>query len=364
MTRRTLVSPAIEVSSLAEAIELYFERGWTDGLPVVPPEEERVLEFLQAGGREPDEILGVLPARRRVLTAEKVAINAVMAGCLPEYMPVVNAAVEAMTDPSYNLHGCTASTAGAANLIIVHGPISRRLGVNHRQSILGSVGFRSNATIGRAITLILRNVCGTIPGVIDMATFGHPGKFTYCIAEDEQVEGWTPLHVERGFRVQESAVTVYSGEAPHYIENEEAREPEGILKTIARGMADPANQWPGGFLGADQGAERPRNAYNWCVVISPQHRSYLLAAGWSKGQMREFLWEHARFTRQELWRIGRSEKPRDEVEANETFVAAQSPDDILLLTGGGDAGGFSVVVPPWAAQVQVAVTRRVRTKGE
>src|SRR5207253_2863502 len=150
MTKSTLASPVIEVSSLAEAMEVYYERGWTDGLPIVPPEEHRVVEFLRAGGREPDEVLGVLPARRRVITAEKAAINAVMAGCLPQYMPVVNAAVEAMTDPSYGLHGCTASTAGAANLIIVHGPISRELRVNHRHSIFGSVGFRANATIGRA----------------------------------------------------------------------------------------------------------------------------------------------------------------------------------------------------------------------
>jgi hypothetical protein len=349
----------LTADSIREAIEFYYERGWTDGLPVVPADEATVREFLAADDREPGEILGVLPQRNRVITAEKVAINAVMAGCKPEYMPVVNTAVEAMTDPIYNLHGCTASTAGAANLVIVHGPIARRLDVNYRQSIFGSVGYRSNATIGRALTLVLRNVCDTVPGVIDMATFGHPGKFTFCVAEDEKVEGWPPLHVDRGLQARDSAVTVFSAEAPHYIENEEARTPERILLTIARGMADPSNQWPGGFLGTDQGAVRADKSYNWLVVISPQHRAYLLGAGWSKAQMREFLFEHARFTREDLWRIGRADEPSPE-EAGETYVAVASPDDIMLMTGGGDAGGFSCVLPPWAAQAQPAITRKIR----
>ncbi len=349
MTRPTLASHTVEASSLHEAIELYFESGWTDGLPVVPPDENTVVAFLAAGGRAPDEVLGVVPARRRVITAEKIAINAVMAGCRPEYMPVVNAAVEAICDPAFNLHACSASTGGAAVLVIVHGPAARQLGVNHGYSLFGP-GFRANATIGRAIRLVIQNVCGGVPGVMDLATLGHPGKFSYCVAEDEHVDVWTPLHVERGLRLRDSAVTVFAAEAPHQVANEESRTPEGILASVARAMADPANQW--------YGAGHPHRNYG--VVICPQHREYILGAGWSKRRVREFLFENARVTREELWRAGRSKKPRG---PGKPFLAVGRPDDILLLTGGSDAGGFSAVLPPWVGGSSMAVTKRVADSG-
>ena len=165
-------------------------------------------------GRSPDEILGYVPVRQRRITVEKVAINAVMAGCLPEYMPVVLAAVEAMCDEGYNLHGSSASTGGSATLLIVNGPIAKELGINSGANLFGP-GCRANATIGRALRLILMNVCGAIPGTLDRSTMGHPGKYTYCIAENEADSPWEPYHVEKGFAADTSTVTVLPALGPH-----------------------------------------------------------------------------------------------------------------------------------------------------
>src|SRR5579884_2879843 len=214
MTAGAITSARHELDDALQAIEFYFEKGWTDGLPVVPPTEARVREFLDRAGRAPDEIIGRLDARRRVVSAEKVAINAVMAGCLPEYTPVVMAAIAAMSENAFGLHGISASTGGAAVLVIVHGPIVADLGVNSGVNLFGP-GNRANATIGRAVRLVLMNCFGAQPGLLDKATIGHPGKYAYCIAEDEAGSPWEPLHVARGLRPDQSAVTVFAAEGPH-----------------------------------------------------------------------------------------------------------------------------------------------------
>ena len=172
MTVRSLTSKRLEFASADEAIESYLERGWTDGLPVVPPTPVRVGDFLEYSGRPPSEIIGAEPTKGRVITAEKVAINAVMAGCLPEYGPVVLAAVEALCKPSFNLHAITVSTAGAAVLVAVNGPAASETGLNSGVSLFGP-GHRANATIGRAVRLAIGNVTGAAPGVLDKATLGH-----------------------------------------------------------------------------------------------------------------------------------------------------------------------------------------------
>ena len=199
-----------------EAIERGYELGWSDGLPVAPPTVARVAEFIGGAGRAPEEIIGELPERRRVITVEKAAANAVMAGCRPEYFPVILAAAEAMLDPVFNLVGPSSSMGGAAVLVIVNGPVAGQIGLNSRNNLFGP-GNRANGTIGRAIRLILMNACAAIPGLFDRSVIGHPGKYTYCIAEAEGETHWTPLHIERGFAPGDSAVTVFAGESPRQI---------------------------------------------------------------------------------------------------------------------------------------------------
>ena len=196
-----------------EAIEKCYELGWTDGLPVVPPTQERVAEFLQRAGRQAGEVVGEIRERRREITAGKVAANAVMAGCLPEHLPVVLAATEAMLDPVFNLVGPSSSMGGAAVLVIVNGPVAGQLNINSRNNLFGP-GNRANATIGRSIRLILMNACAAVPGLFDRSVIGHPGKFSYCIAEADTQTHWTPLHVERGFSPDRSTVTVFASESP------------------------------------------------------------------------------------------------------------------------------------------------------
>ena len=184
MAAYELASKSVSLQESDDPIEYYFERGWTDGLPVVPPTAEKIGAFLDAAGRSPSEILGTEPVRGRVVTLEKVAINAVMAGCRPEYFPVVVATIEAMLEPEHNLHAVTVSTMGAAPLLVVNGPVVDEIGLNSGVSVFGP-GRRANATIGRAIRLTIMNVTGALPGDLDQSSLGHAGKYTWCIAEDE-----------------------------------------------------------------------------------------------------------------------------------------------------------------------------------
>ena len=187
----------------------YQERGWTDGLPIVPPAEARVREFLRQTDRDPREIVGILPPRQGEATVEKLAINAVMAGCRPEYFPVVLAAVEALADPLFNLDSVQATTHPVAPLIVVHGAYGRRIGVHAGSGCFGP-GFRANATIGRALRLVIRNVCRAVPGFLDRATFSWPLRYSFCFAEREEASEWTPLHVQLGYRPDDSVVTIRS----------------------------------------------------------------------------------------------------------------------------------------------------------
>src|SRR6266571_8078360 len=203
--------------------------------PIVPPTEERVREFLVEAGLQPGHIIGTEPVRRRQITAEKVAINAVMAGCLPEYLPVVVAAVEAMCQEEFCLHGSTASTGGSAQFVVVNGPVRRAIGMNATHNLLGN-GSRANATIGRALRLIVINALGGIPGTLDRSTLGHAGKFTYCIAEDEEDSPWQPLAQERGVPEGVSAVTVLAVESLRQVMNEWTDEPAELCETFAAEM--------------------------------------------------------------------------------------------------------------------------------
>jgi hypothetical protein len=339
-----LKSTRIEVDDALEAIELYFENAWTDGLPVVPPTEARVMQFLAACGHEPDDVIGTVPQRRRIVTAEKIAINAVMAGCRPEYMPVIIAAFQAMTEELFNLHGITVTTGGPAPLLIVNGPIAKRLGMNAGVSIFGP-GWRSNATIGRAIRLILINACGTEPGVMDKATIGHPGKFSFCIAEDEENSPWEPLHVMKGFDRKQSAVTVFACDAPKQVANN--RDPLCILDTIAATVTDP------GSISVPAVGE-------FLVVVPVEPRAHLHDAGWSKRDMQEYLFEHTMLTAEDYTKVRRHPmRQLSEEGAQPSYPSVEKPEDFLITAGGGPAGAFTAVLPPWWGRVSYSVTRQI-----
>jgi len=344
MNTHPLRSAGYDVADAYEANELFQRNGWTDGLPIVPPTETLVQRFLGAADLAPGDIVGVEPVRRRRISAEKVAIAAVMAGCLPEYMRVVTALVRAVCEPAYGLHGCTASTGGSAPFVVVNGPILREIGMNATHNVLGN-GSRANATLGRSLRLLILNVLGGVPGGLDRSTLGHPGKFTFCVAEDEEDNPWLPLATERGAPPGGSAVTVLAAESPHQVMNEWTRDPREILDTYAAAIR--ANMltysiWAG----------------NYAIVIAKQQREVFAAAGWSKQDIRAYLFESARVKRREWRAVGKAAIAARHDE-DKVYPALRSPDDLLVVAAGGPAGGFGAVVPPWYGVKSLAVTRTI-----
>src|SRR6267143_2125343 len=272
----TLTSKRYQVQDVGDAIEFCFAQGWTDGLPVVPPTPERVGAMLEAARLAPQQQVAFITNRVVSITAEKVAINAVMAGCKPEYMAVVVAAVEGIGDPAWSYHGPGTSTGGAAVLMIVNGPIARELDINCGDNLFGP-GWRANLTVGRALRLVMRNVCGSMPGLLDRGTVGHPGKLSYVIAENEAESPWTPLSVERGFRPEQSTVTVMAAEGPHQFYNQLSSTAEGILTTLADNM-----RISGNVMGQP----------HYVIVLAGEHMRTVAASGWGKKEIRDFVWKH------------------------------------------------------------------------
>ena len=341
-----LQSATYDLADALDVNELYQQNGWTDGLPIIPPTEERVREFLDAAYIAPQDVIGVETVRQRPIVAEKVAINAVMAGCLPNYMSVIVAVLQAMCDEEFNLHGSTASTGGSAPLIIVNGPIRATLGMNTTHNALAN-GSRANATIGRAIRLLLINVLGCIPGQLDRSTLGHPGKFTFCIAEDEEDSPWRPLAQERGVSANASGVTVMACESPHQIMNEWTKDPEEIMETFAAEIRHNMltySIWAG----------------NYAIVIPKQLRELLVAAGWQKKDIREYVFRSARVRRGEWASVGKGSLIDRGKGPDQEFTALRSPDDLLVVAAGGPAGGFGAVIPPWLGTWSHAVTKSVK----
>ena len=335
------------------AVEALYELGWTDGLPVLPPTSEKVTEFLDAAGRDGSEIVGELPERRRQITAEKVAANAVMAGCKPEYMPVVLAAAEAMLAPEFNLVGPSSSMGGAATLVIVNGPIVQELGINSRNNLFGP-GNRANSTIGRAMRLILMNACAAIPGLYDRSVIGHPGKFSYCIAEAETETHWTPLHVERGFSPDQSAVTLFASESPRQVRS--VGRPEAILYAIA----DVASSL-GTSLSTSGSVGDPAAGIRQGETVVTIAGNSGLWKDWSKADVKAYLHAHihrsvADFKRAQVF-------PGDVEPGDEEHMVplTADPEDILVVFAGGEESNMSSVIPSWGPKVgSTAVTREVR----
>jgi hypothetical protein len=315
--------------SYDELLEDYFERGWTDGLPVVPPTPAKVEQFLAAAGLRGDEVIGAVPTREVVVSAEQVAINAVMAGCRPEYMPVVLAATRAHLAEKGNCHSTTGTLSGAAQAVIVNGPVRRELGIECGSACFGP-GFRANATIGRALRLVVRNVCRAIPGVLDRASFSNAMRYSFCFGEDEEASSWTPLHVERGFAPQDSAVTVASCFYLLPATDFTSRTPEGICDSILKllkrqGVA--SDRWLG-------------DGNNVVLVVGPEHLRYLVAAGWTKGDVRSYLW--ARF-----------------FEDGRNTVGLGRPEGMLIAAAGGPGMAETWVLFPHLAW---AITEKVETR--
>lgn len=338
----------------SDAIELMFERGWTDGLPVVPPTPSKVAAMLD-GVRQPDEVLGTVPARRRIVTAELAAVNAVMAGCKPEYFPVVVTAIEAVLDSAFNVNTAATSTGGSAICVIVSGPMADEIGMNARHNALGS-GNRANATIGRAARLTVSNALDAKTGKLDGSSVGHPGKYTFCFAEDPPGAPWQTLAVEKGYSELDTTVTIMATEGPRQIANHLNEDPAGVLLSFASAMKAPSN-----FIAGKSGQV--------VVVIGHEHQMAIREAGWTKAQVSEFLVEHSRVTPEELGAGGvllESGAQHDMAPGTDGKLAVVAhSDDIVLVTAGGPGAGWSAMIPAWAStQHSRSVTRRVRPPGE
>ncbi|HUN43327.1 MAG TPA: hypothetical protein VMU81_23785 [Acetobacteraceae bacterium] len=335
-----LASRSYDVPDIQAAQELYHANGWTDGLPIVPPTAATVQACLDWALTPPDQHIGIEPVRGVPVTAEKLAINAVMAGCLPMHFPVVLTAFSAMLQPTFLLHGATASTGGCAVLIILNGPIRREIGATGGFNALAN-SDRATAVIGRAIRLALINILEVRPGGIDRSTLGHPGKFSYCIAEDEEGTDWLPLHAQRGLPQDTSAVTVMAAGAPRQIMNEWTTAPEEILETFAseiRANMRHYSIWAG----------------NYAIVVPKQLRDHLQAAGWSKTDIANFIHARARIRRSEWADVGKAAVVRDRGDTE--YAALDAPGALLVVAAGGPAGGFGAVIPPWLGDKSKAVT--------
>ncbi len=338
-----LASKTYDVEDFAAAQELFHANGWTDGLPVVPPTEEAVAACLAWAGHTPDELVGVEPVRAMPVTAEKLAVNAVMAGCLPMHFPVVVAAWCAMLQEPFLVHGATASTGGCAVLVIINGPIRREIGASGSFNAIGN-SDRATAVIGRAIRLGLINILDVRPGEIDRSTLGHPGKFSFCVAEDEEGTNWQPLSELRGIPKGLSAVTVMAAGAPRQFMNEWTTKPEEILETFAAEMRANLRHYS-------------IYAGNYAIVIPRQLRDHLEAAGWDKRRIAAFIHERARIHRREWADVGKAAVVRDRGDTVQT--ALESPDQLLVIAAGGPAGGFGAVIPPWLGHKSRATTAAI-----
>ena len=331
----TLRSRRVELAALEDEVEAMYDRGWTDGLPVVPPTEARVLRMLEGTTRSPSEVVAVVPPDLVECTVEKVAVNAVMAGCKPEYLPVVLACVEAACTEEFNGHGLLATTYYSSPVVIVNGPVRSAIGMNWGINALGQ-GNRANATIGRALQLVIRNVGGGKPGGVDRATQGNPGKYTFCFAEHEDLSPWEPLSEWRGAEAGSSAVTLFAGAGVQPVVDQLSRTPESLVATFAaclRAVAHP----------------KLVIAFDALVVVSPEHGRIFGEAGWSRDRVLEELQARLQVPGTELVRGAGG--IAEGLPAS--FAGATLPkfrDGGLLLTfAGGGAGLFSAIIAGWAS---------------
>jgi len=320
------------------------ERGWGDGLPTIPPTEELVDAMLAAAPGGAGDLLGPLPPSRVTPTLKAVAANAVMAGCRPADFPVVLAALEAVQDPAYNLHGTLATTHPCAPMIMVNGPARTELGINGGHNCFGP-GHRANAVIGRAMSLILLHLAGAKPGELDRSTHGSPGKYTYCFAENEEESPYEPYHVRRGFAAGDSVVTVMAAEPPHNINDHGSTSGEEILITIAGTMAE-------------SGSNVAYIAGPHLLVLGPEHAATLHRDGWTTDNIRHWLWEAARIPAERVSEGNKAYFAESGTKPDgDAYPVSSGPDQLHIAVAGG-AGKHSAWIPSFGSTAMSARTVR------
>jgi hypothetical protein len=321
--------------------ELFYERGWTDGLPIVPPTEERVKPMLRAAGAGPDTVVGTIDPMKGQATVAKIAANAVMAGCRPEYMPVLIAAVQIIADSAFNLLGVATTTNPDTPMIIVNGPIARQLNINSGTNALGR-GWRANATIGRALQLIVNNIGGSWPGVTDMSCLGQPGEFSMCLAENEEKNPWEPLHVELGYPKEANVVTVVAAEGIHNLVGI-GYDSEGFLSLVADHLAGMGRATRSTVL----------------LFVASDTAAMLARDGWTKEKIRQFIYEHGRMPfakyKKRFIDTNKAKGVPDwvlETSDPDAMIPVPFVDNLLILVSGG-TGEKSMIVPTWSATKKV-----------
>jgi thiol-disulfide isomerase/thioredoxin len=330
-----LRSRRVELASAEDEVEAMYERGWTDGLPVVPPTRERVLRMLSGTSRDPSEVVAVVPPDLVECTVEKVAVNAVLAGCRPEYLPVVLACLDAACTDEFNIHGLLATTWFSGPVAVVNGPIAARIGMNSGVNALGQ-GNRANGTIGRALQLIVRNVGGGRPGGVDRSTLGNPGKYTFCFAEREADSPWEPLSVERGVAPGVSAVTLFAGSGVQGVTDQISRTPESLARSLAACLRVVAH---------------PKLALTWdaLLVVSPEHARTFRTAGWSKARLKAELGELLTLPGAEMVRGAGGIAEGMPASLADSSIPKFRDGGLLIAHAGGTAGMFSAIIGGWAS---------------
>ncbi|CAN5723365.1 hypothetical protein BH24ACT3_BH24ACT3_15960 [soil metagenome] len=329
----TLHSRRVELADAEDEVEALYDRGWTDGLPVVAPTEARVLAMLAGTTRDPADIVAVVPPDLVEVKVEKVAVTAVLAGCRPEYLPLVIAAVEAACTDEFNMHGLLATTYFSGPILIVNGPLGRAVGVNSGVNALGQ-GHRANATIGRALQLVVRNVGGGRPGEVDRATLGNPGKFGLCFAEDETGSPWEPLSVERGFAADATTVTLFAGEGPRGVVDQLSRTPESLARSFAACLRSVAHP-------------KLPLAFDAVLVVSPEHGRVFREGGWDKARLRAELAELLVLPGAELVRGAGGMAEGVPESLADVDLPKFRDDGVLIVHAGGGAGLFSAIIGGW-----------------
>ena len=330
----TMRSRRVELATLEDEFEAMYARGWSDGLPLVPPTAERVMRMLEGTSRAPDEVIAVAPPELEPVTVEKVAVNAVMAGCLPEYLPVVITAIEAACTDGFNMHGLLCTLWFSGPILIVNGPIAERIGMNSGHNALGQ-GNRANSTIGRAFQLVIRNVGGGRPGSdgIDRSALGSPGKLGFAFAEAEQASAWDSLASERGFAAGADTVTLFAGHGPIPVMDQVSRTPESLARSLA-----------GGFRALQHHKLAGVDAM---LVISPEHQRVFSDAGWSKQRFRDELDHLLAIPGAEMVKgAGSIEEGMDAKYTDRTLHKLRKGMPLIVFAGGG-AGAFSAILGGW-----------------
>lgn len=342
MTSSKLTSVQHQFENWGQAQDYYLESNLTDGLPILPPSEDRVQAMLEFAGLAAEQVIGVEAIRNKHITAEKVAINSVMAGCRPEYFPVVVSAVAACCDRSFNLHASSTSTNGVTVLVLVSGSYAQEIGMNASTGAMGPKN-QANATIGRAVNLVKTNFYGSVPQDMDNSTFGHPGKYSFCFAENLEAGNWPSLAIDKGFDRESSTVTVVAAYSPLQVSVFGGKDPTSFLYSVAHAMIG---------LGP--------SVSEVLVVLSPEVMQYLNEASWSRKQVQEFLWEKAQLPAKEWIAWRRVEHPETFSDQDQLVGCVEDPSRITVLSAGGAAGVYIDVIGSWGNSR--TVTRKIELR--